>query len=166
MTRLMGALLLTAAGALAGLGAVGRLRERAEGREELAALLERMEFELGRFSAPLPELFGRLAGQFPGPAGALCRRVSEGLLSLGDRSMEEIWGQALETLPATERRLLLPLGQVLGRYGAEEQRMALAACREAMERAAAEARDALRERGRMTVGVSAAAAGLLAVLLI
>lgn len=164
--KLLGALLLTAAGLLAGLLAAAGLRERADRREELARMLERMEFELGRFSVPLPVLFEHLAGQLTGAARALCRRMCQVLPELGERTLAELWTQALESLPPEERRLLLPLGQVLGRYGAEEQLMALAACRESMERAAAEARNDQREKGRMLVGVSAAGAAMLAVLLI
>lgn len=166
MIRAAGALLLTAAGLLAGLAAAGRMRQRVEEREALERMLERMEFELGQFSTPLPAMFERLADQLPGSAGGLCRRVCAGLPALGERSMADIWAAALESLPEAERQVLLPLGQVLGRYGAEEQRLALAVCREAMARAAEEARTTLRERGRMTVGVSAAGAGLLAVLLL
>ncbi len=166
MTRLLGALLVTAAGLLAGLLAAGGLRERAERLAELGRMLELMEFELSRFSTPLPTLFERLAGQLAGDAGALCRRMRDGLQELGSRTLADIWAAALEALPPAERRMLLPLGQVLGRYGAEEQRMALAVCRESVARAAAEARTAQREKGRMLVGVSAAGAAALAVLLI
>lgn len=166
MTRLVGALLVTAAGLLAGLLAAGALRERADRRAELGRMLELMEFELGRFSTPLPALFERLAGQLTGEAAALCVRVCRELPELGERTMADLWRSALGPLPDAERRILLPLGQVLGRYGAEEQRMALAVCRESMVRAADEARSDLREKGRMAVGVSAAGAAALAVLLI
>ncbi len=164
--RLAGAALVTAAGVLAGLCAAGSLRERAALREELCRMLGLMEFEMGRFRTPLPALFGKLAGQLNCQAGALCRRVSEGLELLGRRPFEEIWSEALKAFPAAERQLLTPLGQVLGQYGAEEQLAALAACREQAERARDEARTALRERGRMAVGISAAGAAALAVLLL
>ena len=164
--RLIGAALLTAAGLLAGLSAADGMRRRADRRSELVRMLAWMEFELSRFSTPMPALFERLAEQLTGEAAALCRRVCEGLRSLGSRTLADIWGAALEQLPPAERQILLPLGQVLGRYGTREQLMALSACRNAMERARDEAQTALRERGRMTVGVSAAGAAALAVLLL
>ena len=164
--RLAGAALVTAAGFLAGLGVWNGLRERADLRRSLCRMLALMEFELERFRTPAPALFALLADRLEGEAGALCRRMCRGLETLGQRPLEEIWGEALGALPETERRILLPLGQVLGRYGAEEVLSALASCRVTMERAWDEARTALRERGRMAVGVSAAGAAALAVLLL
>ena len=164
--RLTGAALLTAAGVLAGLLCEGELRARAARLESLCRMLERMAFELGRFCTPLPALFDRLAGQLDGEAAALCGRVRRGLEQLGERDMAGIWTGALAPLPAGERRLLLPLGQVLGRYGAEQQLQAIESCRADLERLRDEARTACREKGRVYVGVSAAGAAALAVLLL
>ena len=164
--KLLGAMLLTAAGLLAGLAAAGELRSRAARREELARMLERMEFELGRFATPLPALFERLSGQLSGDARLLCGHMSAALADLGGRTAEELWTEAVAFLPGPEREALLPLGQVLGRYGAEEQLAALAACRARMLEAAEDARRDLRERGRMAVGIGAAGAAALAVLLL
>ncbi len=164
--KLLGAALLTAAGLLAGLAAAGELRARAVRRAELARMLERMEFELGRFATPMPVLFERLSGQLTGEAGRLCGHMGEALSDLDGRTLEELWTEAVRPLPRPEREALLPLGQVLGRYGAEEQLMALAACRARMLEAAEDARRDLRERGRMAVGIGAAGAAALAVLLL
>ena len=129
-------------------------------------MLTLLEFELGRFRTPLPELFEKLSAQLDGEAADLCRRVRKGLDGLGRREVDEIWREALGALPVRERRILLPLGTVLGRYGAEEQLAAVSACRAEMDRARAAAEDALRERGRMYIGVPAAGAAVLAVLLL
>ena len=164
--RLTGAALLTAAGLLAGLLAADRLRNRAELRAELCRMLDLMEFELGRFHTPLPTLFDTLARQMEGDTAKLCCRMREGLAHLGEQDLAWIWADALDVLPGDERKLLLPLGQVLGRYGAEEQLRAIAACCQAMERARDEAQTALRDKGRVYVGLSAAGAAALAVLLL
>ena len=73
---------------------------------------------------------------------------------------------ALGELPDRERDILLPLGQVLGRYGAQEQMRALTLCRRDMERARDEARARVRERGSVYAGLSAAAGAICAVLLL
>ena len=129
-------------------------------------MLALMAFELGRFCTPLPRLFEKLTELLEGEAAALCGRMACGLERLGERELRQIWAEALRPLPASERKMLLPLGEVLGRYGAEEQLRAVEACRTAMERAREEAADALREKGRVYVGLSAAGAAVLAVLLL
>ena len=129
--RLIGAALITAAGAMAGLEWVRRTRERAELLEQLCRMLETMEFELDRFHTPMPALFERLRGQATGRTGRFCAAVSEGLAHLGQRDMAQIWDQALALLPRQAGEMLRPLGPVLGRYGAEEQVSAAAGCRRA-----------------------------------
>ena len=162
--RLTGAALVAAAGLLAGLMQAGRLRDRARRREELCRMLDMLEFELERFRTPLPALFKKLAEQMEGDAGLFCGQVAEGLGARQD--LASIWKDALRALPAEDRRILAPLGGILGRYGAEEQLRALAAAARDMERARDEARDEAREKGRLWVGLSAAGAAALAVLLI
>ena len=164
--RLIGAALLTAAGLLLGLMGAESLRARVRRREALCRLLGEMAFELERFKTPLPALFASLARQSQGEAGLLCRRMALGLTQLGERTAAEIWAWAVSALPPVERTVLLPLGDVLGRYGAQEQLLALERVRTAMEREADGARRALEEKGRMYVSVAAAGAAALAVLLL
>lgn len=164
--RLTGAALLLAAGLLAGLAGADGLRCRAALRADLCRMLELMGYELERFHTPLPELFQKLCALMDGQAGGLCRRMRAGLDQLGRQELAEIWAQALTPLPATERNILMPLGAVLGRYGAQEQLQAVTAARLEMEQARDRARLEQQEQGRMVVGLSAAGAALLAVLLL
>ena len=164
--RLIGAALVTAAGALAGLLDVQRMRERAQLLEELVRMLDMIEYELSRFRTPLPELFGKLAGQMEGRTGLFCGEVARGLERLGERDMAGLWRDALALLPREAAAPLVPLGPLLGRYGAEELVRAAAGCGQAMERERDRAWRQLRERGRVTVGLSAAGAAALAVLLL
>ena len=164
--RLTGAALLVGAGALAGLAGADALRRRAALRAALCRMLEMMGYELERFRTPLPDMFQKLSVLLEGQAGELCHRMGSGLEQLGERELAEIWTDALAALPTAERGILLPLGAVLGRYGAEEQLRAVTAAQLEMEQARDRARLELQERGRMVVGVSAAGAALLAVLLL
>ena len=164
--RLTGAALLVLAGLLAGIGAAADLGAAVRRREGLRLMLERMAFELERFKTPLPELFDLLGGQLEGEAGALCRYAAQALAGPAKPAMADIWARAVSALPPAEREVLMPLGHVLGRYGADEQRRALESARTAMEQAEAQARQTLRRSGRMYVGVPAAAAAMLAVLLL
>lgn len=164
--RLTGAALLTAAGLLAGMAAAGALRARAEEWAELCRMLTLMEFELERFCTPMPELFERLGEQTQGKTRSFCLKMREGLDSLGEREFSEIWAQQAQIFLPAERELLLPLGHVLGRYGAAEQTRAVAACRENAKCARNEAAEAVREKGRLWTGLAAAGGAALAVLLL
>ncbi len=163
--RLTGAALLTAAGLLAGLMALQALRAQAVRRSELCRMLALMEFELARFHTPLPALFKTLAEQAEGAGAALGRRMETGLESLGEREFAGIWDDAVRPLPGRERAILLPLGHVLGRYGTEEQLRAVAVCLRDMEQARDEAGAAVRDKGRIYIGLSAASGAVAAVLL-
>lgn len=164
--RLTGAVLLTAAGLLAGVTARAAMDARVRRMTELLELLELLDLELGRFRTPMPALFAALSERARGAGAALCRRVGSGLETLGEQPFSDIWAGALADLPTPERDILIPLGTVLGRYGAEEQLMVLERCRRELEQARDEAAAALREKGRMAVGLGAAGGAALAVLLI
>lgn len=164
--RLFGAALVVLAGVLMGLQRLERLRRDVQRRTALCRMLEGLSYELRRFRTPLPEAFSALCAQSEGAALHLCGTVS-GLLSRSEPMVfSEAWARALEQVPLREREILSPLGGVLGCYGTEEQLSALDRCRRDMERLLSEGRDCLRERGRVCVGLWAAAGLMTAVVLI
>jgi stage III sporulation protein AB len=71
----------------------------------------------------------------------------------------------METLETQEREILAPLGAVLGCYGVSEQLAAVALCSRQMEDALSQAQQALQERGRMYMSLSAVGGLMLAILL-
>lgn len=162
--NLLGAALLTAAGLLCGLLAGAQLRDRLRQRRELCRMLSLMEFELERFRTPLPELFASLAGRLSGQAGALCARAASGLTDAGS-PFSAVWREAVSGLDAREREILLPLGAVLGRYGAAEQTAAVSAARGELCRLRDETAAQIGEKSRVYAGVFTAGGLLLAVLL-
>ncbi len=129
-----------------------------------SVLLERLTMELTRFKTPLPELFSALAEELSGPAGRFCWTVAAGLAA--GMEMSVLWRRAAEPLPGELRELLLPLGTVLGRYGAEEQAACAALVRERLSRRREERERNLRDRTRVRLGVFSAGGALLAVLLL
>lgn len=164
--RLMGAVLLSLAGLLLGLGAVRELRADIRRREELCRMLEGMAFELERFHTPLPELFETLARQTGGAVNAFCHSICEGTSELGRVRFSELWSRGLETLPRREREILRPLGSVLGRYGTEQMLPAVESCRREMEQAKDAARARAEEKGRVYIGLCTAGGLMLAVMLL
>ncbi len=160
----LGAVLLAASGLLAGLRAAGSVRRRERSAAALCRLLELMRFELSRFRTPLPALFVSLAERTEGCAGTLCARASMALAVDGTR-FRAAWAFACEPLDAAEKAVLLPLGEVLGRYGAREQEAALDAALAEMERLRDERRARAGERRRLYIGLFTAGGLLAAVLL-
>ena len=164
--RLLGGGLIVCAGIWGGLLAAAELSGAAERCGSWCVMLELISFELSRFRTPLPELFGSLGGRLAGAPGSLCRGVSEGL-NRGEDEFRVIWSDAMPTgLTDREREILLPLGDVLGRFGAEEQDAMLSASLECMNALRAERRMTLRDRKKICVCAFSACGIFLAVLLI
>lgn len=129
MLKLLG-LLLTAAGAAGvGFSAAAGLSRRVRTLRDLLGALELMEREIAFQLTPMDELFARLAQRTPEPAGAFFARCRRGLSSLGERSLSQIWRQALTEvslgLDAQTLDTLAGLGDLLGRYDGEGQKEAL-----------------------------------------
>ena len=162
--RLVGCGLLAGAGIWGGLLAAGQVSEAAARCGAWCRMLELMAFELERFRTPLPELFASLSGRVDGLPSELCRRVSSGLAA-GAYDFRSVWLEAVGELPAQEGGVLRPLGEILGRFGKEEQTAAIAAAKEQMDGLWRERRSASAEKRRVCFGVLSAGGILLAVLL-
>ncbi len=161
--KLLGGFLIAAAGVWSGFLAAGKLSASAARCGSWCRMLELLSFELVRFLTPLPELFASLAERLDGAAGETCGSVAEDLRTgLGFRAA---WRSATENVPREERELLLPLGDVLGRFGAEEQAACADAVRERMNGLWKSRRRELGRRSRVCVGVGSALGLMLAVLL-
>lgn len=113
MTKLLGSLLVFAAGGMVWLY---RLREGRRQRQllaELAAALDAMETEIRLTRMPLPQLSEWLAGHSGGEVSALFRKTARGLKS--GETPHAVWEQALMELPLTaeDRQTLLELSNAL-----------------------------------------------------
>lgn len=162
--KLVGCGLLAGAGIWSGILAARQVSDRTARCGMWCRMLELMTFELVRFRTPLPELFASLSGRLEGPAAELCRNVSSGLAP-GVSDLRSVWKDAVRTLPAQESDILRPLGEVLGRFGAEEQTAAIAAAREQMDALWRERQRTSQDRRKVCFGVLSASGILLAVLL-
>lgn len=160
----LGAILLTGAGLLAGILGVRSIREQVERAEALARLVELMRLELSRFRTPLPTLFRSLSDRTEGIASELCRRAAAAR-EAEDGPFAGAWDYACACLAPRERGILLPLGQILGRYGAEEQAGAMETVLEELRRYGAGLRERQRDKSRLWLGLSMACGLLAAVLL-
>ena len=165
--KLLGAQLLTLAFAGMGLSEALRLKKRARLISDLASGLEQLSSEICSRLAPMPEAAERLALHGPEAARGFYAAVCAGLENLGGAEFSEIWRGALGLLDLTEaaRVSLTNLGGSLGRYGAEQQASAIAACEAELRREAIRAADEARVMGRLRAGLAAGGGLILAIVL-
>ena len=170
MSRLVGILLLAAGPVALGLLAAEGLKRRVHLLEELLRAVERMKGELTLRLLPMPELFSCMERAGTPPVSDFFRRCAAGLAQLGEKTLDQIWRQALaETLPELEgeaREAMVSLGGMLGQYREQEQLAALERAAAELERALEQARYEARTRGRLDRTLGLAAGGFLAIVLI
>jgi len=153
MIQFLGALLLTGGSTALGLGAANRLRARTNALHALCSALQTMDRELSFRLTPIPELFTLLAKTAEPPASDFFQCCAEGVTGEAPRLITSLWEQAIDkTLPELnkeDRRILLPLGNVLGRYSAEDQRAAISEAVSDLERAACQSEEIHIRKGRI-----------------
>lgn len=167
MLHSLGAVLLLLGGTTLGLRASGALRGRVRVMEELEHGLELLERELQLHMTPLPELLLQLGPRCAaGPAGLFA--VCLAGLETGE-GMAQSWArgvQGLSGLCDDGRRALLALGQVLGRYEAQEQCQAIAAARQELARLRRLRWEDSRRLGRVYCALGATAGAFCAIVLL
>ncbi|NCE64301.1 stage III sporulation protein AB [Pseudoflavonifractor sp. 524-17] len=170
MRKLLGAALIIGGTAAMGFSAARGLAQRVSGLGAVIAALELAERELSFRLTPIPELLDELSRRAPAPAGAFFAGCLARLDRLGERSLGELWDEAIEEQPmglaAEDREILSRLGRVLGRYdgGGQQEAVALARVRLEHNLAAAEAdRDS---RGRLYGALGLTAGSFFAILLL
>lgn len=134
MIQLIGAALVTAGGAAAGLGMAGQVRRTIRQLETLSAALEQLENELQYRLLPVGQLFAVLGERTQDEIGSLFRLSSEKMaqdrtlpaLQAVSRSMDELPELSLGQEGA---KTLLELAAALGRYDLEGQCRAIALAR-------------------------------------
>ena len=166
----MGVVLLIGCGAWWGLRAAGGLMGRVRDLEAWIAALSLLEGELS-FSLPaVPELLETLSHKTQSPAGETFAAALRGLDRLGELPFEDIWSGAVRSSPGRltphDLETLCRLGNVLGRYGWEEQRAALRALRHELEEGRSAARTEWGSKGRTYTALGFALGTFLAILLL
>lgn len=130
MLKLLGSILLAGGAAYLGFSATARLERRVRSLRTFLGALELLERELSFRLTPMPALLDRLAKQTGPPVGAFFARCRDGLSDLGERTLSDLWSEALNGIPmdlgAEDRLILGELGGILGRYDGAGQGEALA----------------------------------------
>ena len=153
-----------------GLGAIRKLEGRVTALRALVEALELMERELEFRLTPMQELLEGTARRVGEPAAGFLGACARGLDELGERSLAELWareaGERLTPLKPRDLEVVLSVGGVLGRYDAEGQRRAIAACREELTGFLAAAAEERRKQGRVYGALGVTAGAFLVILLL
>lgn len=115
--RGLGAALLMLSSLSIGLFSLQEKRRHIKCLRELAEALSWMAGELREKALPLPELIRRIAKGSDGFANSFFSALEEGLPLLGEKSLSELWNEAVEHLTCLaeeERRELNVPGRQLG----------------------------------------------------
>jgi stage III sporulation protein AB len=146
-----------------GLGVLAylRLSDRVKTLAAFSSLAGRLSCEIGFRLTPLPELPGRL------PALSVFWDKMA-YHPYGDESFSEAWSRAASRLdlPQIDRALLCEMGDILGRYDADNQSKTLLALREQLDISLGNARDKLKACGRLYASAGILGGLMLAVILI
>lgn len=130
MIKIIGAILLVGGASLMGIFASEGIRARARSLAGFEQVLGMMAREIGEYLSPLPELMRRIAEITSPPLSDFFRACSEETMKRNDMPFSLIWSKNLTRAPSLylapqEREELLALGNVLGRYSAEEQKKSI-----------------------------------------
>ena len=152
MVRLLGAVLVAAGAAWLGFGAAAEIGERVRALSDMAGGLAVLEQELELSGAPLPILMSHAAERSRGCARELFTACAGGLEDLEREAFSALWTRNLweqKLLGEAGRSLMLPLGDVLGRCGWQDQRERIAHVRHRLEELASEEEARQRREGRV-----------------
>ncbi|MEY8401905.1 stage III sporulation protein AB [Oscillospiraceae bacterium 44-34] len=169
MIRLLGAALVAAGGAFWGFQAAEGLRRRGRAVRQTAEGLAVLERELELTAPPLSQLLDRGAAHSRGPAQALFQGCARGLAALDREDFAALWERltgGLEELDPAGRAVLAPLGDTLGRCGADRQREVLSAARRRLEELAARLEEDSRRQGRVCQALGLSGGAFLVILLL
>lgn len=162
--RIVGALLLTGAGAALGLESSARVKRRAALLAALTAALGVMSEEISLLRTPLPELFAGLAMRGPVETRAFFASLSD----TGGRPFSTRWSECARALPldGEARETLCALGMSLGRYDAASQCAQIALTCAGLQRMTQEARSERDGRAKTYAGLGLSLGAMLAVILL
>jgi len=169
MVRILGAVLVAAGGGLLGFQAAAELRRQVEALRDMADGLGLLEGELELSSPPLVRLLERGTERGRGPARALFRDCACGLEHLEQEDFSALWRRLVTgrtELGGEGQAVLLPLGDVLGRYDAGRQREALSAVRTRLDGLADRLEADSRRRGRVYEALGLSGGAFLVILLL
>ncbi|MBR5543433.1 MAG: stage III sporulation protein AB [Oscillospiraceae bacterium] len=151
MIKIIGAIILVGAAAVLGFSAAANLNTRERVLSGFSRALDIMHSEIGQYLTPLDELMSKLSGISPVPLDGFFKQCFEEMKNKPDTPFRFIWVKNIKhadylRLRGEETEVIAALGNVLGRYSAEEQKLAIehaSRCVESMSQSASRDRKRL-----------------------
>ena len=169
MIHLVGAALVAGGCGWLGFQAAEDLRKKARSLRQMAQSLLLLERELELGEPPLQQLLERVAERSSGPAKELLEECRRGLLRLECEDFSSLWRRQVESREVFGKEgqaILLPLGDLLGRYDGRAQGAGAAAARRALEELAGRLEEERRHRGRVYQALGLSGGAFLVILLL
>ena len=169
MVRLMGAVLIAVGCAVLGFRAAAGLQAQVRAVGQMAGGLALLEGELELSAPPLSQLMARGAARSQGPARARFQDCARGLTRLDREDFPSLWRRLTAErteLGAEGQAVLLPLGETLGRCGADRQLEALSSARRRLEALSARLEADSRRQGRVYQALGLSGGAFLVILLL
>jgi len=165
LTKIIGAIMVTAATTSLGVMSVRQLKRRVRSLCSLVGALDIMRSEICTRLTPMPELLELLAAQTEEPANIFFANCLIRQRSMRGRPFAELWRSALESteeleLKEYELEPLLELGPALGRYDTDRQGEAILAAKKRLE-AFLQKAESERDRESRTRAMLGVAAGVM-----
>jgi len=168
--KMLGFLLISLSSALCGLCYISLKKDRVSELEAFSDMLTLMQGELLCRLSPLTELAAKLSENTEGKAGSFLKILALNLEMLGERAFYDIWCESLNVcvseLNKNELEAIKSLGNILGRYDVKTQTKAIDEVIEVLKRSALCEKDQLPQLKRLSMGISASAGAILAILLV
>ncbi len=168
--KLLGFLLISFSSALCGLCYVSSKKDRISELESFADMLGLMRGELTCRFSPLTELAAKLSENSVGKAASFLKVLTLNLEMLGERVFYDIWCESLNVcvseLDKSEAEAVKALGNILGRFDVETQAVAIDEVTAILKKSISEEKSQLPQLKRLSLGVSASAGAILAILLV
>ncbi|HBV96830.1 MAG: stage III sporulation protein AB [Peptococcaceae bacterium BICA1-7] len=155
MYKLIGAVVLVAAGGAAGMLVARDYARRPVEIRSIITALQMLETEIIYSATPLGEAMDRVASATDGIVSGLFREASHSLLVGEGATAGEAWEKALvnfyrsSSLTVTDSAILKNLGRALGRSGREDQEKHLKLACEQLKRELSRAEEAAAKNTRM-----------------
>lgn len=165
MLKILGALLLVAAGTAVGYERSLSAKKRAAVLADLVTVLGIMRDEIEILSSPLPALFSRLAAAGPKSLQSFFEGLCGAVLEDGLQSAWDKQAAALD-IGQEAKNILCSMGTSLGRYGAEQQGCEIELVRKRLLQLLEEARCERSRCAKLYPGLGASLGAMLAIILL
>lgn len=171
MIKLIGALMILAAGAMIGFGQARRLRERPVELRRFIMMLQQLETEIEYGFTPLPEALYKLGRQHRAQLSGMMADIAAQLKSEAGVTVDEAWRRSVGrywpslAMNQEDREIIVQLGAVLGTSDREDQLKHLRLAVSLLAAREAEAAEERRKYEKMWKSLGLLGGALIAVIL-